>query len=125
MLIVTSRDAVAAFVFGDEIKGAFAKKTEQGVKYKYRYVEVANGKVLGGSGVVVEKYEEKKTDDPNRFELVDWGSVTQLKAGKLQIDWAFQSNGRGWVYYIPEDIVIQIGHSRDFERIDLKRFSRK
>src|SRR5262245_26307274 len=82
MLVVASRDGIAAFVFEEEVNvnegrkklGEGKWKTENGVKYVFRYLDTATGKQTIGNSIVVEKGEYQRTADPNRDEGVDIGS---------------------------------------------------
>src|SRR5262249_47465014 len=103
MLIVSTRDGVAAFTFGKEI--------EEGVTYRYRLLLKGAEKERSGEGKVFEKYERVPTPGPNGMVvtgLVDRGSELFLTAGPVKLEWSYSAKRRGWVYYQPEQVRVQI-----------------
>jgi hypothetical protein len=116
MLVLASDQGVAAFVFTDKLK--------EGRAYKFRY-ESKDGKTKeSGSGKVFEKYKRIPPDKPNEFDVVDEGSELYLKAGPLKLEWSYSSDERGWVYYNPDKVRVQIAKADDFDKISLGRFAR-
>jgi hypothetical protein len=119
MLIVSTRDGVAAVAFGKEI--------EEGVTYRYRLLLKGAEKERSGEGKVFEKYERVPTQGPHGevvTGIVDRGSELFLTAGSVKLEWSYSAKGRGWVYYQPEQVRVQIANAAEFEKIDLKRFAR-
>jgi hypothetical protein len=119
MLIVSTSDGVAAIAFGKEI--------EQGVTYRYRLLLKGAEKERSGEGKVFEKYERVPTQGPHGevvAGLVDRGSELFLTAGPVKLEWSYSAKRRGWVYYQPEQVLVQIAKAGDFEKIDLQRFAR-
>ncbi len=125
MLVFVSRDGAAAVVFGDRADEG------KGVKYKYRY-ESADGKNSKvGEGLVVEL---RRLDGMGYDE-----TLLDIKAGPITITWSAGNMDRGWIYYVPETVMVHIAHADHFENnvrilgpnkieikaLDLKRFMRK
>lgn len=114
MLILTDRSGVAAVVFKKEIKN--------GVHFEYRYVSKNLKIAKRGTGLLIEKFVFKPTDDPKVKRMIDVGSQLFIKIESLSLQWSFSGKGRGWIYYLPELLRVQIGTTEDFETIDLRRF---
>jgi hypothetical protein len=38
------------------------------------------------------------------------------------VEWSYSAKGRGWIYYRPEEVRVQIANAKEFEKLDLKRF---
>ncbi|HJZ57021.1 MAG TPA: RNA polymerase sigma factor [Gemmataceae bacterium] len=122
MLVLVNKDGAAAVIFHDPEK--------RSVSYKFRY-ESADGKTtLSGGGKVFERY----TDD-GKYD----GGDLHIEAGPIKIEWSVGDLNRGWIYYHPEKLSVQIAHARDFDdrvetigdqktdypRLDLKRYMQK
>jgi hypothetical protein len=124
MLILTTKETIVAIVFDDEIdtRSKDGTETEKGVKYRFRSLSLNEKKESLGEAVVVEKFKHMKTDNPRIIEYVDLGSVLQIKVGTAKRKWGYQGPGRGWLYYYPEDVTVQIAHRRNFKSISLDRF---
>ena len=120
MLVIVDRDTVAAVVFDEEIDS----DTEKGVRYRYRGI-ARDGKMYRGAGAVAERIRYMKTDNPRIVEGVDIGSVLMIKAGAIGLKWGFQGVGRGWIYYLPEQMSVYLAHRDDFAELNLSRFRRK
>lgn len=115
MLIAVTKDGVAAIVFGDPV--------EMGRKYRFRFLPIDGGKEISGEGSVWETYVDGKYD----------GGNLDIKAGPITFEWSRGGDDRGWVYYQPEDLRLQIANadrfeehegldSKKIEKLDLKRF---
>jgi hypothetical protein len=118
MLIVVRSDGVAAIVFG--------KPIERGITYRFRFLRKDSGNEITGHGSVFERY---------RGGHYDGGRLTIL-AGTIRIGWSAGDEARGWVYYEPESLRLQIASAKRFEdsdadglrdsapcaKLDLKRF---
>ena len=114
MLVLSTKDGIAAVAFGKEV--------EKGVTYRYRFVPQGKEKEESGEGKVFEKYKLVPTKDPDKMEVVDEGSQLFLKAGPIKVEWSYSMAGRGWIYYTPEVVRVQIANAKEFEKVDLKRF---
>jgi hypothetical protein len=117
MLVVSTKDGVAAVVFGKEI--------EEGVTYRYRLLLKGAETDRSGEGKVFEKYERVPAEGPQGQVVtgaVDRGSRLFITAGPVKLEWSYSRKGRGWVYYQPEQVRVQIANASEFEKIDLKRF---
>lgn len=116
MLVAVTKDGVAAIVFGDPV--------ELGRKYRFRFLPADGGKEITGEGSVWETYVDGKYD----------GGNLDIKAGPVSFEWSQGGDDRGWVYYQPETLRLQIANadrfednergvdSRKIEKLDLKRF---
>ncbi len=114
MLVLSDEDGVAAIIFPTEI--------ERGVKYKYRYLPI-HGKEERGEGEVFEKYRNLPGSKPGETQVVNDGGKLSIKAGALKVVWSAAQAGRGYIYYHPELIRVQIANASDFEKLDLGRFA--
>ena len=118
MLILTTNDGVAAVAFGKEI--------DEGVTYRYRFLPKGAEKEESGEGKVFEKYRRVPTKDGPQGQVVtgleDLGSKLVLAAGPIKLEWSYSAPGRGWIYYQPEQIRVQIANAKEFDKADLKRF---
>jgi hypothetical protein len=114
MLIISGKNGVAALVFRDEIT--------KGVNYEYRYLSNDLRTRKRGTGVLCEKFTLKATKDPKLFEKIDIGSQLFIKIESISVEWSFNLKGRGWIYYSPENVRVQLGHAKDFHTVDLRRF---
>lgn len=116
MLVIVSKQGVAAVRFGEEIK--------DGVKYKFRFLPTA-GKEQQGDGAVFEKYEHVPGKEAGEFTVVDKGSVLEIVAGPERLIWSLGDEGKGWIYYFPESHSVTIAQPDDFETLKLERFRRR
>ena len=116
MLIVDNEDGIAAIVFPKEVK--------YGVKYRYRYL-TKHGKEESGEGEVSEKHKRLSSETPGEAAIASDQGKLSLNAGPLHLIWSFAEAGRGYVYYHPELVRVQIANAADFETIDLNRFRRE
>jgi hypothetical protein len=117
MLVVTTKDGVAAFAFGKEVP--------RGVGYRWRFLPAGGGKEQSGEGKVFEKYSRGPVVAPGGRVVQgvqDEGGQLFLAAGPVKVEWSYSAAGRGWVYYLPEQARVQIAGSRGFEKADLRRF---
>jgi tetratricopeptide (TPR) repeat protein len=113
MLVLSNEDGAAAITFAHEIK--------RGVMYRYRYL-TKYGKEESGEGEVFEQHKRLSGDTLVEAQVVnDRGKLT-LEAGPLHLTWSFAGAGKGYIYYHPEFICVEIANARDFEKIDLNRF---
>jgi hypothetical protein len=116
MLVLASDQGVAAIVFTDKLK--------EGRAYKFRY-ESKDGKTKKtGTGKVFEKYKRVATRKWNEFHVVDIGGHLYLKAGPIKLEWSYGDEERGWVYYNPDKVRVQIASADEFDRLALKRFAK-
>lgn len=121
MLVLATDKAVAAVIFGDEVNN----DTDKGVDYKLRVLDLTTGKESAGSGRLVRSYRREKTDNPQIVNLIDLGSVTSIKAKDVELRWGYQAPGRGWIYYYPEQMTVQIAHREYFEDVNLRIFKKR
>lgn len=117
MLVMTNGEGTAAVIFTDH--------SERGIKYKFRY-ESKDGKSKSGEGAVFEKYENGRYAGGDLF----------VEAGPIRLGWSNSTPERGWIYYNPEKLKVQIAHAKffedrievrfgerhEFKKLDLKRF---
>jgi hypothetical protein len=117
MLVVTTKDGVAAFAFGKEVP--------RGVGYRWRFLPAGGGKEQSGEGKVFETYSRAAVAAPGGRVVQgvqDEGGQLFLTAGPIRLEWSYSAAGRGWVYYLPEQARVQIAGSRGFGKADLRRF---
>ncbi|MCI0685363.1 MAG: hypothetical protein L0Y71_24960 [Gemmataceae bacterium] len=128
MLILVDAKGVAVVVFEkqfDEInRQGKIERRDVGTHYRFRYLAMDGRKEITGGDIVREKYRTEPTDNPSKFNGFDEGSVLAIKAGSIQVKWSMSTKEAGYVYYVPEELRVQIGHAGDFKTIDLKRFQR-
>lgn len=125
MLIVTSKNGVAAIHFGQESKGIDPLLNNgNGVQYRFRFLGKGQEKEQTGEGKVFEKYIMKPTRLHGQLINlhIDQGAQLFLEAGPILLEWSAMGVGRGAVYYQPEDMRVQIAHPGLFSELDLKRF---
>ena len=72
-----------------------------------------------GEDEVFEKYKRV----PGETRLLGDGGRLSIKAGRLEVVWSFARKGKGYIYYFPERVRVQIANAHDFEKIDLNRFA--
>lgn len=118
MVIAVSEKGVAAIVF--------ETPHENGVKYRYRFLAKGAKEEVTGGGRLYELYTDGKYD----------GGELTIKAGEIDIVWSVGGLDRGWLYYEPETLRLQIANANRFEntyqdeekqvidrpQVDLKRF---
>lgn len=103
----------------------FPKQIENGTEYRYRCLS-KTGNVTTGKGKVFEKYERKPVKgEKNTTLLIDKGSKLFIVAGSITVKWSMAHRLQGWIMYNPDVVSVQIGYSRDFEKIKLERFRKK
>jgi hypothetical protein len=120
MLVLGNAEGAAAVIFTERIG--------RGKGYRFRYESKDGKKSFSGTGTVFEKYTDGRADDA--------GSQLFIQAGPLQVMWSDGSATRGWIYYSPETITVQIASANDFDdrveivlgkrrafkKLDLRRF---
>jgi tetratricopeptide (TPR) repeat protein len=114
MLVLSNEKGAATIAFTTEI--------EYGVKYRYRYLP-KRGKEESGEGAVFEKFKTISSNEPNEVRVPNNDGKLTLKAGPLHVAWSFAEAGKGYIYYHPEYVRVQIASASDFEKIDLSRFT--
>jgi hypothetical protein len=57
-------------------------------------------------------------------ELKDRGSQLHIVAGKISLEWSFNTHDAGWVHYSPERERIFFIDGKSFADLDLSRFSK-
>lgn len=97
MLIAVSEKGVAAIVF--------ELPHENGVKYRYRFLAKGAKEEVTGGGRVYELYTDGKYD----------GGELTIKAGEVDVVWSRGGLDRGWLYYEPEKLRLQIANANRFE----------
>lgn len=118
MVVAVSEKGVAAIVF--------EQPHENGVKYRYRFLAKGAKEEVTGGGRVYELYTDGKYD----------GGELTIKAGEVDVVWSRGGLDRGWLYYEPETLRLQIANADRFEntyqdvekqvidrpQVDLRRF---
>lgn len=97
MVIAVSEKGVAAIVF--------EQPHENGVKYRYRFLAKGAKEEVTGGGRVYELYTDGKYD----------GGELTIKAGEVGIVWSVGGLDRGWLYYEPEKLRLQVANANRFE----------
>ena len=118
VVVISTSDGVAAVAFDEEIRDAANKQF--GVNYRYRCQPKGDKKEESGTGKVFEQWtrkDGKSVYDPKLSELF-------FTAGPIRLNWSNGGPGKGWVYYKPEEARVQIAHTRDFGKLDLRRFAK-
>jgi len=93
-----------------------------GAHYHYRFVS-AEGKETSGEGDVYENYK-RPNQQPAAGPIVDLGSKTVVEAGETKLRWSRGSDQSGWIYYVPEEMTVQIANTDSFEKLELRRFKK-
>lgn len=116
MLIVSDDSGTAAIVFTNEVK--------KGVKYKFKYIS-KDGKIKKvGNGLLIDKVLYIPTNEKDVFEIDQNGSEFFIRAQTIKLEWSYYMQGKGWIYYYPEQYRVEIANSKQFDSLDLKRFNR-
>jgi tetratricopeptide (TPR) repeat protein len=114
MLVLSNEKGAAAI--------AFTREIQYGVTYRYRY-SPKQGKEEFGEGKVFEKSRTIHGSKPDEVHRVNDKEELVLEAGPLHVVWSFAEVGKGYIYYHPEHVRVQIASANDFEKIDLNRFT--
>jgi uncharacterized protein (TIGR03067 family) len=101
MLIAVASEGVAAIVFGEPV--------ERGRKYRFRFLKKGAAHETVGNGHVFERYTDGHYD----------GGKLTIRAGPIRIGWSAGDDDRGWVYYKPESMRVQIASAERFEDKDV------
>ena len=116
MLIAVTKEGVAAIVFGEQV--------DKGIRYRFRFLPADGTKEITGEDAVWETYLDGKYE----------GAKETVKAGRISFGWSRSGDDRGWFYYKPEKMRLQIASANRFEdytrnldgkkveKLDLKRF---
>ena len=113
MLMVSDGSRVAAIVV--------KKETDYGFRYKYRYFDFNTKTESSGEGEVLDKITGKVKDGK---VILKSESQPFIVCEKLKLEWSRSDKGKGFIYYSPETLRVQIAHSDDFDKIDLGRFKK-
>ena len=125
MLVLSGERGVAAVAFTKAIE----EGARNGVAYRYRFQPADGGKELTGEGEVFEV--DRRNPNANPPEILAWRTV--IKAGPIELVWSRGDAKKGWVYYAPEKLRVQIAAPTtragregpevdNLDRIDLARF---
>jgi hypothetical protein len=128
MLVLVTDRGVASVCFPTRYREPDrpgVKPDREGVEYRYRFLPAAGGREESGKGEV--------TEWPRRH--------TVIRAGPIELVWSAQDVTKGWVYYSPEKMSVNVAllkrlepsavdHRKAemvslFDKIDLRRFLKK
>jgi hypothetical protein len=126
MLIVKTSEGVAAVVFtGVSSRDSLVKGDESTVevRYQYRFLDRKTKREALGEGRVFDK-SRRLWIAPLHAQVIDLGNDVFIRAGPIKLQWSHGNNARGWIYYAPERMSVEIGAKGDFRRMDLARFLR-
>ena len=127
LLVVTSEHGVAAIEFTELIDIQNEEEVLQGIGYRFRFLHKDHAKELSGVGRV---YEFR---DPDTGDYQEEKSEQYIEDGANRLKWSIGGDKRGWIYYKPEEIRVQIAHADRFQarvdavggrrpKLDLSRF---
>jgi hypothetical protein len=122
MLLISDGKSIMAVVFSGDVNNSNGGRRECGVKYSYRHYSKSNKIEQKRDGLLCERTKEVGKDGKNRLVLEDDGSQLELTAAAIKVKWSYGGPGRGWLYYNPEEVRVQIAHAKGFRTIDLARF---
>jgi len=100
MLLLSSEAGVAAVIFGEPIHTA----RKQGVRYEYRYESRDGLKKIAGEGELFETRNRQGQMVGKRY----------IEAGDIRVPWSVADDAKGWIYYSPESLRVQLGNAQDF-----------
>lgn len=86
------------------------------VTYRWRYRPAVGGLESVGNGILQEVYAQTPTADG--FHLVDMGSELFINIADMSVEWSYNTEETGWVYYDPNLIDAQVIDD-DFDTFDL------
>ena len=100
MLLLSSEAGVAAVIFGEPIHNA----RKQGVRHEYRYESRDGIKKTAGEGELFETRNRQGQMVGKRY----------IEAGDIRVPWSVADDAKGWIYYSPEKLRVQLGNALDF-----------
>lgn len=86
------------------------------VTYRWRYRPAVGGLESAGNGILQEVYAQTPT--PNGFHLVDMGSQLFINIADMSVEWSYNNEDAGWIYYNPQLLDAQAING-DFDTFDL------
>lgn len=101
MLVLSNREGAAAVV----ITGNFAEPGVEGVAYRYRYESFDGKTKKNGTGQLFEQRNAEGT----------MGGVVQIDIAGLAVRWSPGDSYRGWLYYSPDTVRVNLADGRQFE----------
>jgi hypothetical protein len=100
MLVLTNNDGAAAIYF----TGNFAEPGVTGVAYSYRYESFDGKTKREGTGELFEQRNAERT----------LGGSVDIDIAGLAIRWSPADVHRGWIYYSPEKVRVNLADGRQF-----------
>lgn len=89
--------------------------SEDGASYQWRYKKYESTEEKTGSGRLYENYAHTPTDKGN--QVVDLGSLLEMKIEDLQVVWSMSGERSGWIYY--DDLGVDVLDDSVFNTLDL------
>ena len=83
------------------------------VSYLYRMLDCSTGAISSGKGVLFDHPKSPEQSNP-------WISV-----GPFRIQWSYNVAGKGWIYYSPEIVRVQLANKKHFDGLVLRRFQHR
>ena len=90
------------------------------VTYEYRQIVRGNGDELAGNGTVLERYITVPTGKNEVTHIANLGQL-YVDLGVLSLEWSFQSDTSGYLYYDPTVVTVEVRRATDLEGFDLSK----
>lgn len=113
-IVITNEHGIAVLKFNSTKDG-----DKVGAHYHYRLLS-PDGKETSGEGDVYENYKQPAGGGP----IVDLGSKTVVEVDEMKLTWSRGADQFGWIYYVPEEMTVQIVKADLFDNLDLNRFKK-
>ena len=114
--VIVAPKATAAVEFTDEI--------EKGVNYRYRCLNQGQEVAQVGEGKVFENYRTVPGEEPGSRMLINDGGQLFIQAGAIKVEWSYEEQGKGYIYYDPLAGRVYLARPSDYATLDLSRFGR-
>jgi len=96
---------------------SFTNSAPLSATYRWRYRSASSQVVQSGEGRVCESYDRKPNADGKGFDVTPRSDHdTTVRAGDIWIEWSYNLESSGWLYYYPKRATIQIFGSDAFDR---------
>jgi hypothetical protein len=102
-VLVFSSDAAVAVVDLSQSDGF-------NVSYRYRLLDCSTGVISSGKGSLFDRPKSPDQSQP-------W-----ISAGPFRLQWSYNKPDKGWIYYRPEAVRVQLAKKERFDGLVLLRF---
>ena len=97
-----------------------SRNKRRAAEYRYRQLIRGEDGERTGTGELFENYASVSTGKNTKTHILDRGQLF-LQIGELSLEWSFQSDTSGYLYFYPSAVTIEVRKQSEFESFDLAK----